>query len=82
MEQVLEYSRENCNLSIALGTYTTVLQPEMIDITLDASKVLYRYIGGKNVTIYSDSKAVLLTLDKPRMSSKLILECAKLVVVI
>ncbi|KAJ3667108.1 hypothetical protein Zmor_002514 [Zophobas morio] len=58
------YSEQlNAQISVPLGTHTSVLQTELMGIMLGARIIAEREIGNKSIRILTDSKSALLALD-------------------
>jgi len=60
------------NLSQAFGSMPSVLQTELIGITIAAEQIASKNITDKNVHIYTDCRQAVLTLSRPRFTSELV----------
>ncbi|KAJ3665723.1 hypothetical protein Zmor_001204 [Zophobas morio] len=70
------YSEQlNAQISVPLGTHTSVLQTELMGIMLGARIIAEREIGNKSIRILTDSKSALLALDSCMVRSGLVWEC-------
>ncbi|XP_063901368.1 uncharacterized protein LOC135120980 [Zophobas morio] len=70
------YSEQlNAQISVPLGTHTSVLQTELMGIMLGARIIAEREIGNKSIRILTDSKFALLALDSCMVRSGLVWEC-------
>ncbi|KAJ3652649.1 hypothetical protein Zmor_018596 [Zophobas morio] len=70
------YSEQlNAQISVPLGTHTSVLQTELMGIMLGARIIAEREIGSKSIRILTDSKSALLALDSCMVRSGLVWEC-------
>jgi len=70
------YSKSHkLNLSQALGFMPSVLQTELIGITIAAEHIANKNITGKNVHIYTNCRQAVLTLSRPRLTSELVQQC-------
>ncbi|KAJ3649075.1 hypothetical protein Zmor_020837 [Zophobas morio] len=73
---VLKQNSElNAQISVPLGTHTSVLQIELMGIMLGARIIAEREIGNKSIRILTDSKFALLALNSCMVRSGLVWEC-------
>ncbi len=69
------YSEQlNAQISVPLGTHTSVLETELMGIMLGARIVAEREIGNKSIRILTDSKSALLALNNCMIRSGLVWE--------
>ncbi|KAJ3644299.1 hypothetical protein Zmor_026965 [Zophobas morio] len=69
------YSEQlNGQISVPLGTHTSVLQIELMEIMLGARIVAEREIGNKSIRILTDSKSALLALNSYMVRSGMVWE--------
>ncbi|KAJ3643588.1 hypothetical protein Zmor_026289 [Zophobas morio] len=70
------YSEQlNAQISVPLGTHTSVLQTELMGIMLGARIVAEREIANKSILILTDRKSTLLALNSCMIRSGLDWEC-------
>jgi len=58
-----------------MGKNTSVVQTELAGISIATKKLTRKGISGKNIIICTDSRQALLTLNRQRVTSELVLEC-------
>uniref|UniRef100_A0A6P7F9D2 Uncharacterized protein LOC114327928 n=1 Tax=Diabrotica virgifera virgifera TaxID=50390 RepID=A0A6P7F9D2_DIAVI len=69
------YSR-SLNLSIkwGMGKNASVVQTELAGISIAAKEIIGKGIAGKTIIICTDSRQALLTLNRPRVISGLVMD--------
>jgi len=64
-----------CNIRQALGTYTTILQAEVLVINKCAEINPKKRFNGTNINIISDSQVAIKALCSNTIKSKLVWQC-------
>lgn len=64
-----------CRISVGLGRHATVLQTEIVAITMAAQELLQRGHLGEQISIVTDSKRALTTLSSCEVVSRVIWGC-------
>jgi len=75
MEVEWAFMDQNNNIKQALGTYTTIVQAEVLAIYKCAEINLKKRLNGTNINIISDSQAALKALCSSTVKSKLVWQC-------
>ncbi len=65
------------NIACPMNSYNTVYQTEATAITAACNELLKNNIENENITIYSDSKSVILSLEKRIVKNSYIKECVE-----